>query len=99
MALICVRFIASLPKVCTARPRVVVILRSLQPTIVATVGALFEVPLAFSEPFSTSRYLALDSFVGGFIGCLRSTEERFEIMRYSVRIVYIIRYYVLALLI
>lgn len=89
MSLTCVYFIASLPKVCTARPRVVVIYRNPQPTIVATVGTIFEVPIVSTDLFTSLQDLALDSFVGGFIGCLRSAEERFEIMKYNVRITYL----------
>ena len=80
--------IESLPKVCTARPRVVVIYRYPQPTIVATVGTLFEVPMVSTVPFTpSSNDLALNSFVGGFIACLRSSEARFEAMKDYVRIV------------
>ena len=77
---------ASLSKVCTARPRVVVVYRMSQPTIVATVATLFEVPVVTAGTFPFSQHQTLDYFVGGFIACLRSVEERFEQMKFHVRV-------------
>ena len=77
-------YIASIGKVANLRPRVVIFTAGLSnPTIVATIGKIFAVPV-MSDNFhqfkgsSTTLTFNMDAFAGGFISSLVSIESQFE---------------------
>ena len=57
--------IVGLTKVTYLRPRICVITCGLCPTVVATVGALFEVPVtSWSKDFDKDKQMNMDAFAG-----------------------------------